>query len=53
MKHYVFIYWSRRHYGKHYFLAADEEAARKMLRKWLHKKHPFQKFTVKLEQVLP
>ena len=53
MKYYVFTFWNRSGSGRHYVLAANEADATKRLRQILHRRHPFQHFTINLEQVLP
>ena len=53
MKYYVFLYWDRKGSGRHYILADNEQSARKKLRQFLNHHHPFRRYSIRLEQVMP
>lgn len=53
MKYYVFFYYDNAGGGRRYILASDEKDARKRLKRFLHNYHPFRKYTIQLEQVMP
>jgi len=53
VKYYVYIYWDNAGSGRHYILADSEENALKRLKSFLNEHHPFRKFIIKLEQVMP
>lgn len=53
MKYYVFSYRDARGGGTFYGLAATAEEAERRLRSFLHRKRPFRKYTITLEQELP
>lgn len=53
MKYFVFSYRDARGGGTFYGLAATAEEAERRLRSFLHRKRPFRKYTITLEQELP
>ena len=53
MKYYVFFYYDNVGSGRRYILAANEKTAYKHLKKFINEHHPFRKFVIQLEQVMP
>ena len=53
MKYYVFRYWDNSGGGCRYILAIDATDAWKKLRRFLNEHHPFRRYRIRLEQVLP
>ena len=53
MKTYVFVYLDNAGGGRRYVWAANEEEARKRLKRYLYQYHPTRKYRITLEQVLP
>jgi hypothetical protein len=52
-KYYVYKYWNNTGCGKRWILAETEDEALKLLKQFLHKHHPFKRFTILLEQITP
>ena len=53
MKYYIFTYRDNAGGGKRWILAENEKNALKRLKKFLHEYHPFRKFYIELEQIMP
>lgn len=53
MKYYVYVYWNSIGGGRHYILAEDAVTAYKRLRRHLNDHHPFRRYHIRLDQVLP
>ena len=53
LKYYVYTYRDNAGGGKRNILAASEKEANKRLRQFLNQYHPFRKYHIELEQVLP
>ena len=53
MKYYIFVYWDGAGGGRRYILAGDAKEAYKRLRRFLNEHHPFRKYHIQLEQVMP
>lgn len=52
-KYYVYTYWDGVGGGKRWILATSEKEARKRLRQFLNRYHPFRKYSIQLENVTP
>ena len=53
MKYYVFVYRDGAGGGRRYILADDPKQAWKRLKQFLNEYHPFRRYHIRLEQVLP
>ena len=54
MKYYGFTYSDGKgHGGRSYHLAASKDEALKRLKRILNQRHPFRKYYIKLENVMP
>ena len=53
MKYYVFFFHDNAGGGRRYILAEDARDAWKRLRRYLNEYHPFRRYHIRLEQVIP
>ncbi len=53
MKYYVYTYYDSVGGGRRYILAEDERDALKRLKRFLNEHHPFRKYTINLETIMP
>lgn len=53
MKYYVFFYRDNAGGGRRYILAENAREAWKKLRRFLNEYHPYRRYSIRLEQVLP